>query len=172
MEGLGGVITFGNHRAPTTPSTSRVKLTGQGTLSILGTVVQHIGAEVGSIEGDGLINLGSGKLTVGRNNRSTTFRGIISGDAATGTLTHIGTGTLNLTGANTYGGETVVYGGKLAVNNTTGSATGVSFVEVKGRRQSHRNRNNRRRCDIEKCHRDRTARRRWPLEMGRKLPPS
>ena len=39
-----------------------------------------------------------------------------------------GTGTLVLTGANTYGGGTNVAAGTLLINNTTGSGTGTGFV--------------------------------------------
>jgi autotransporter-associated beta strand protein len=47
-------------------------------------------------------------------------------------LTKIGTGTLTLTGANTYTGETKVLEGTLLVNNTAGSGTGSGPVSVDG----------------------------------------
>ena len=57
-------------------------------------------------------------LKVGNNNSSTTYAGILSGS---GSLVHVGTGTLILSGANTYSGGTTVSAGTLWVNGTTGS---------------------------------------------------
>src|SRR5579871_258272 len=68
---------------------------------------------VGSIEGAGSYNLGSFSVTVGGNNLSTTVSGDIS-DFGTGSLIKVGSGTLTLTGNNTYGGSTIVNGGTLA----------------------------------------------------------
>ncbi|WP_432799823.1 beta strand repeat-containing protein [Poriferisphaera sp. WC338] len=70
-------------------------------------------------------------LAVGVNNGSSTFGGLIE-DAAEGDgrLTKAGSGTFEITGANTYSGGTVVTGGTLLVNNTSGSATGTGAVNV------------------------------------------
>ena len=59
-------------------------------------------------------------LTVGFNNRSTTFGGVISGP---GTVVKVGTGTWTLTGANTYTGGTIINGGTLMVNGSIGAVT-------------------------------------------------
>jgi autotransporter-associated beta strand protein len=48
----------------------------------------------------------------------------------TGKLVKVGSGGLNLSGANTYTGGTAVNGGFLLVNNTTGSGTGSGAVTV------------------------------------------
>lgn len=78
---------------------------------------------VGSIQDDnsGTVFLGGDTLAVGSNNMSTTFGGLIADGGANGgsggSLDKIGTGTLTLTGANTYTGRTEIDGGILNVNN-------------------------------------------------------
>ena len=85
------------------------------------------GVTIGSIEGTGVVFLGANNLTVGSNNLSTTFSGVIQDG---GSFTKIGTGTLTLVGANTYTGGTTVNGGRLVVNNRDGSGTGSGPVQV------------------------------------------
>jgi autotransporter-associated beta strand protein len=89
---------------------------------------------IGSIEGEGDVYLGANNLTVGSNNMDTIFSGIVQdgGIGAGGSLTKIGSGTLDLTGANTYTGGTTVNSGTLLVNNSTGSGTGSGAVQVAG----------------------------------------
>jgi len=74
---------------------------------------------IGSLAGAGTVTLGSGTLTAGANNSSTSFSGTISG---TGGVTKTGTGTLTLTGANTYTGATKVSAGKLVINGSLASS--------------------------------------------------
>jgi autotransporter-associated beta strand protein len=73
-----------------------------------------------------LIALVGNLLITGANNLSTVFSGTIEG----GSLQKIGTGILMLTSANTYTGGTTIEGGKLVVNNRTGSGTGSGAVQV------------------------------------------
>jgi len=91
--------------------------------------------QLGSIEGEGLIETGDTTVTVGANNLSTAFGGLIQ-DTITeghgGKIIKVGTGTFKLTSANTYRNGTVVSGGALRVTNSTGSATGVGKVSVEG----------------------------------------
>lgn len=77
----------------------------------------------GSIAGAGNYLLGSDELTVGGNNTSTEVSGIISGTG--GALVKTGTGTLLLSGVNTYTGATTVNGGTLSVNGSITSSSGV-----------------------------------------------
>ncbi len=72
---------------------------------------------IGSLSGSGSVTLGSGTLTTGGNDASTTYAGVMSGS---GVLYKKGTGKLTLTGANTYTGDTNVYSGVLDVSGTIG----------------------------------------------------
>jgi autotransporter-associated beta strand protein len=92
------------------------------------------GITIGSLEGDGTVFLGPKVLVIGSNNKSRSFTGVIRdggiNQGAGGRLTKIGTGTLTLSGANTYTGGTTVSAGVLKAANTTGSATGTGTVNV------------------------------------------
>lgn len=87
-----------------------------GTLNIASLATT--GTTVGSIEGSGKVELGDKALTVGGNNLSTTFAGVINASAlgSGGSLIKQGSGTLTLSGLNNYFGPTLVNGGTLAVD--------------------------------------------------------
>ncbi len=128
----GGEGGFIQYRLGSTGGTARVEVFGNGTLDIS----QHDapGVTTGSIEGTGLVFLGGVNLTVGANNLTTTFSGLMQDGGFSGgtggSLTKIGTGTLTLSHANTYTGGTIVNAGTLLVSNTTGSGTGTGAVKV------------------------------------------
>lgn len=89
--------------------------------------------ELGGASG-AFIDAGNGASTnptwrIGAKNTTNTFAGYI-GDAGVTTLIKVGTGTLNLTGSNSYSGGTFVNGGMLLVNNLNGSGTGSGPVTV------------------------------------------
>ena len=130
--GDGGLIVFSSAGGVSTGGTARVKVFGNGNLDIS----QHTasGLTTGSIEGNGRVFLGANKLTVGANNLTRTFSGVIhdggSGGGTGGSLIKTGRGTLSLTKANTYTGGTTLKAGTVLVKNTTGSATGSGAVHV------------------------------------------
>lgn len=83
----------------------------------------------GSIAGSGTYSIGSGNvLTVGSNNLSTEVSGVIDDGCGcgSGSLEKVGTGTLTLSGTNTYTGLTFVNAGTLLVTGSIASSTGVS----------------------------------------------
>lgn len=79
---------------------------------------QTIGSLAGGGTTGGNVLLGTGTLTVGGNNTSTTYSGTISGS---GGLVKTGNGTFTLTGTQGYTGSTVVNVGSLVVNGRLGN---------------------------------------------------
>jgi outer membrane autotransporter protein len=95
------------------------------------------GTTAGSIEGAGNLFLGSRTLTVGSNNLDTTVSGVIADVGGTisatgGGLVKIGTGSLTLSGINTYTGATTVSAGRLAVNGSLTSDVTVAAAGTLG----------------------------------------
>jgi autotransporter-associated beta strand protein len=78
--------------------------------------------------GTGYSNGAPVALTVGYNNASTTYSGVMSG---AGSLIKVGTGTLTLSGANTYSGNTTVRAGTLALAQPT-LASGSTVIISNG----------------------------------------
>ena len=110
----------------------QVKVFGDGSVDI--SRLTSDAASFGSIEGSGKIFLGSKNLSVGSNNRSTRFRGVIRDggyiDDTGGSLTKEGSGSLTLLHPSSYTGGTTVTSGDLLVANLSGSATGTGDVFV------------------------------------------
>jgi autotransporter-associated beta strand protein len=123
--GLGGITRFFDS---SDGGTARAITNGNGILDISGLTT--VGMGIGSIEGSGNYFLGSKRLSVGGNNLSSTVSGVIQDGGFNGgiggSLTKVGTGTLILTGANTYSGGTTISAGTLQLGNggTTGSIVG------------------------------------------------
>ncbi len=122
----GGTLQLGV--ANSLPDGTAVTISNGGILAL-----NNFSDTVGSIAtgaGGGSITLGSGTLTTGGNNASTTFAGGISG---TGGLTKTGNGKLSITGANTYTGATTINGsGTLQLGAGGGAMTGGSAVTIGG----------------------------------------
>jgi autotransporter-associated beta strand protein len=119
--------------------TARVEVFGNGTGDFTNGALDisfHSapGVTTGSIEGSGVVFLGANKLTVGSNNLTTTFSGVIQDGGLNGgtggSLTKIGKGKVTLSNASTYTGGTTITKGTLLVTNRTGSGTGTAAVQV------------------------------------------
>ena len=128
--GSGASIIFSSESSG---DTARVEVFGNGNLDISRQGIPSI--SIGSLEGNGLVFLGSNSLGAGTNNLNTTFAGVISDtggivNGSGGQFNKSGTGTLTLTNANTYTGGTTIGSGSLFVNNTTGSGTGTGEVQA------------------------------------------
>ena len=115
----GGEISFDEN---STGGTARIQVFGNGFLDIR----QHTapGVTIGSLEGTGLVYVGGNNLSIGSNNLSTEFTGVIKyggpfgPDPTGGSITKIGSGTLTLSGHSTYTGQTVLNAGKLIINGS------------------------------------------------------
>jgi outer membrane autotransporter protein len=128
----GGFINYAQSGACPTPGPKPKIIVGQGSkIDISGLLIS--GITFGSIEGLGTIFLGSKALTVGTNDLSTVFGGVLADGGTSGgtggSLVKVGNGTLILSGANTYTGPTNVNAGILNVN---GSLASTVFVNAGG----------------------------------------
>jgi autotransporter-associated beta strand protein len=121
--GGGGLIQF---TSKAQGGSSRVEVFGNGSLDMSG-LSGTAGLTVGSLEGSGMVTLGSRNLTIGANGLSTTFSGTIQG---TGAVLLNGSGTLTLSGASSYTGATTVLAGTLLIDNKSGSATGTGSIKI------------------------------------------
>jgi autotransporter-associated beta strand protein len=121
-------LTIGGATGGDTASVSNI--TGTGTLTLGGNVTfSSTGDPLGSTISANL-NLGSASRTIQVNDSTTapsdlTISGVLSGNASVG-FTKTGTGTLQLSGANTYTGPTTISAGKLIVNGLLAAASAVS----------------------------------------------
>jgi autotransporter-associated beta strand protein len=79
-----------------------------------GSVVFNQNSTLGGLTGSRNLDLNNRQITVGNNNGSTTYSGVLS----SGTLVKTGTGSLVLSNANTFTGPTTVSAGSLLVNGS------------------------------------------------------
>ncbi len=139
----GGFTVFFDN---STGGAARFITNGTGVVDFSGSVGPNGDGRItaGSIEGSGTYYIGAGNsLVAGGNNRSTEVSGLIAdtdqcacGTPGPGALEKVGTGTLTLSGANTYSGGTTVTGGVVeAAHATAGSsidALGTGLVTLGG----------------------------------------
>lgn len=134
-----GVLTLSggnnNYTGGTTVEGGTLRAGGAGTLVANtaytvngGTLdLNNFDLTMASLTGTGgTVALGSSKLTVNQNgSRNTTFAGAITGN---GSLTKSGTGTLLLTGTNTYMGGTTVNSGTLRAGAAEAFVTNTAYT--------------------------------------------
>ena len=88
---------------------------------------------IGSLAGGGTVTSGAAgalTLTAGGDNTSTLFSGVLQNGSGTVSFTKTGTGTLTLSGANTYSGLTTVSGGILLIQNSAALGTTAGGTTV------------------------------------------
>ncbi len=137
--GNGGGVFFGDDSSG---GSARVILFGHGGItgqSEGNLTTQHDlpGLTIGSLEGNGLVDFTDPlpiNLVIGSNNLSSIFSGVISDffGRRKDSLTKIGTGTLTLSGSNSYAGRTTILQGTILVANRFGSGVGLGSVAVDG----------------------------------------
>src|SRR5262249_38414707 len=106
--------------------------------SVTGTLDLNTFSEtVNGLSGAGTVDTvagGTPTLTAGGNDQSSTFSGVIKNTAGTLALTKTGAGTLTLSGANPYSGDTTVSAGtlKLGAANVIPEGAGKGNVSLTG----------------------------------------
>ena len=112
------------------PNSTVVMGTSVGALLDLNNFSQIIGGLAGGSAVGGYVSLGTADLTLGGNNQSTTYSGVIEGG---GQVTKIGTGTFTLAGANLFTGAITVADGTLNLSGSlSGNAIIDAFARIKG----------------------------------------
>jgi autotransporter-associated beta strand protein len=93
-----------------------------GNLCLFGTLdLNNLSVNVNGLSGNGVVisnSPGNPTLTVGNNNATSAFSGVIQNGAAAVALAKTGSGALSLTGSGTYTGRTFVNAGSLIVNGS------------------------------------------------------
>lgn len=121
-----GTLKDGNANA--IPNTSAVTVAAGATFDL-----NSFSETIGSLSGGGTVTSGVAgalRLTAGGDNTSTLFSGILQNGSGTVAFTKTGTGTLTLSGANTYSGLTTVSAGTLDIWNAAGLGTTAGGTTV------------------------------------------
>src|SRR5207244_10868492 len=106
---------------------------GKGNVTVTGTLDLNTFSEtINGLSGAGIVDTvagGTPTLTVGNNNATSTFSGVIKNTAGTLSLVKTGSGALTLSGANTYSGGTSLNAGTLVFGSTTKSEEHTSELQ-------------------------------------------
>ncbi|MGH2567168.1 MAG: beta strand repeat-containing protein, partial [Bacteroidota bacterium] len=114
----------------TSTKTASGAITAEGVLTVTSVTfdLNSFDAAAGSLTGSGTITNGvaatTSTLTAGGDGTSTTFSGGILNGAGTVALVKLGTGSLTLSGDNSYTGGTVMSAGSILVQHTNALGTG------------------------------------------------
>jgi autotransporter-associated beta strand protein len=143
---INGTVTFTGSTASTYSGATLVNgqlvedatnvLSANSDVTVTGTMGVNGQQNIGALNGNGTVRAqlltGADTLSVGNDNASGEFDGVISDGLLTNTLAldKEGSGTEALTGTNTYTGGTTLGGGTLAVGND--SALGTGNITVTG----------------------------------------
>ncbi len=146
--GTGTLTLTGNstYSGNTTVSTAGSRLQGgvanafspASAYSVAANTVLDVGGfnqTIGSLAGAGRVTnagVAAAALTTGGDNTSTVFSGIIQNEVSATGLTKVGTGTLTLSGANTYTGATTVSAGTLQAGATNALAQTSAYTVASG----------------------------------------
>jgi autotransporter-associated beta strand protein len=138
---ISGLLVIGDDEVVTNNATVQMLVSEQiadtATVNVRGSGVLGFGLSaaqtetIGSLQGNGRVNLLLGTLTVGGNNLDSSFFGIISG-VGTSPLVKTGFGSFTLNGANNCSGTTVVNAGRLVVNGALPGPMQVNFLSFLG----------------------------------------
>ncbi|PLC05094.1 autotransporter outer membrane beta-barrel domain-containing protein [Variovorax sp. RO1] len=130
----GGTVHF---EGTATGAHARIANAAGGTVDVSGSTSAS-GVEIGSLSGAGALVLGASKLTLGALNTNDTLSGVVSdkgsqfaqpGAGTGGSVVKVGSGTLTLSGANTYTGGTALRQGRLNVGHSRALGTGALTMD-------------------------------------------
>jgi autotransporter-associated beta strand protein len=112
--------------ANSVPSSSALTVANGATFDLNG-----LSESLGSIAGAGSItsSTGTGALTTGRDNTSTEYSGVMSGNM---TLAKTGSGTLTLSGASTFTGNTTISGGTVSISQESNLGNAANAIALNG----------------------------------------
>lgn len=127
--GSGGIVSFAGTSDAGAGAALVVQSGGTIDFSATSGAAGDHQVSAGSIAGAGQFVLGANTLTVGALGTSTDVAGVISGS---GGLVKTGSGTLLLSGGNTYTGPTTVRAGVLDINGSVASSVTLAGGELKG----------------------------------------
>jgi len=128
----GGALTFNTiNLMPHSTTPARIAMSGNMTFNPFAGVTATIGKGSGT-GNTGLIDLGGGTRAFNIANGLAEVDFSADVPVINGALVKSGPGTMRLNAASTYTGGTMVSAGRLLVNNTAGSGTGIGGVTVNG----------------------------------------
>jgi autotransporter-associated beta strand protein len=106
--------------------------TGNGDVILNGTLDLYGNSDtIGGLSGNGTVDstvAGSAVLTVGADNSSTIFSGVVQNTAQSLALVKIGTGAFTMFGNNTYSGGTTLSNGQLNIDSPTALGSGTLTI--------------------------------------------